>query len=226
VAKLTKKQKEIQKLVDKSKEYTVEEAVSILKKILKANFDETVELYFNLNIDPKKSDQLTRGTVVLPHGTGQKMRILVLARGEDVNKAKEAGADFAGNDEFISKIKSGWLDFDAVVATPEMMRDLSILGKVLGPRGLMPNPKAGTVTEDIKKAIEELKKGKLEFKSGKEGNIYMSVGKISFDEKALVDNICAVVDAIKKTRPQSVKGVFIKSIYISSTMGCGIKLKK
>ena len=224
--KLTKRQRKIEELVDKKKIYSVEEAISILKKVPPANFDETVEVCFNLNIDAKQSDQLVRGTMVLPHGTGKDIRILALVRGEDASKAKEAGCNYAGADEFIQKISSGWIEFDAVVATPEMMRDISKLGKVLGPRGLMPSPKAGTVTKDIKKAVKELKSGKIEFKNGKDGNIYITAGKISFNEKALVENVSAIIEAIKKTRPQAIKGIFIKNIHISTTMGCGLKLNK
>ncbi len=226
MSKLTKRRRKIEELVDKKKIYSVEEAISILKKVPPANFDETIEVCFNLNIDPKQSEQLVRGTMVLPHGTGKDIRILALVRGEDASKAKEAGCNYAGADEFIQKISSGWIEFDAVVATPEMMRDISKLGKVLGPRGLMPSPKAGTVTKDIKKAVKELKSGKIEFKSGKDGNIYVSAGKISFDEKALVENVNAIIEAIKKTRPQAIKGIFIKNIHISTTMGCGLKLNK
>lgn len=224
--KLTKRQRKIEELVDKKKIYSVEEAISVLKKIPHANFDETVEVCFNLDIDPKQSDQLVRGTMVLPHGTGKDIRVLALVKGEDASKAKEAGCNYAGADEFIQKINSGWIEFDVVVATPEMMRDISKLGKILGPRGLMPSPKAGTVTKDIKKAVKELKSGKIEFKSGKDGNIYITTGKISFDEKALVENVNAIIEAIKKTRPQVIKGIFIKNIHISTTMSCGLKLKK
>lgn len=226
MTKFTKRQKNIQELIDKTKEYSIEEAVAIIKKMPHAKFDETVELYFNLNIDSKQSDQLVRGTMVLPHGTGKERKILAFVKDKDVKQAKEAGADYAGADELIDKVNSGWLDFDAVVAIPDMMKDISKLGKMLGPKGLMPSPKAGTVTKDIQKAIKELKKGKLEFKSGKDGNIYITTGKVSFDEKKIIENIRTVVTAIKKARPQSVKGIYIKTIYISTTMGCSLKLKK
>lgn len=226
MSQLTKRQRKIQELIDRTKEYTVEEVVGIIKKMPKVKFDETVELYFNLNVDPKRPDQLVRGTVVLPHGRGKKIRILALVRGEDVKKAKEAGATYAGSDEFIEKINSGWLDFDAVVATPEMMRDIGKLGKILGPRGLMPNPKAGTVTKEIDKAINELKRGKVEFKSQKDGNIYMTCGKVSFDEEAIRENIQTIINAIKKAKPPAVKGAFIKSIYLSTTMGSSFKIKQ
>lgn len=224
MSKVTKRNKKIKELIDKNKFYSLPEAVSILKKIPCAKFDETVELTFNLNIDPKQSDQLVRGTIILPHGTGKKMRILVFCNGEDVKKAEEAGADFAGSDEFIQKINSGWLDFDGVVATPEMMKDIAKLGRVLGPKGLMPNPKIGTVTKDIAKAVKELKGGRVEFKSSKDGNIYMITGKISFEESAIIKNAESIIEIIKKSKPASVKGTFIKNIYLSTTMGCGLKL--
>ncbi|MCK4519098.1 MAG: 50S ribosomal protein L1, partial [Candidatus Omnitrophica bacterium] len=205
--------------------YSLNEAVSTLKKIPQAKFDETVELSFNLHIDPKQSDQLVRGTVILPHGTGKNVRVLVFCKGEDVKTAEAAEADFVGSDELIKKINGGWLDFDVVVATPEMMRDISKLGKVLGPRGLMPSPKAGTVTKDIEKAVKELKGGKIEFKNSKNGNIYLAIGKISFDEAALVDNAGCVIDIIKKSKPAVVKGAFIKGIFLATTMGCGLKIE-
>jgi large subunit ribosomal protein L1 len=226
MSKLTKRQKQIQELIDKDKEYTPEEATDILKKMPHANFDETIELYFILNVDSKQSDQLVRGTVILPHGTGQKIKVLALTRGEDIKKAQEAGADYAGADEYIEKISSGWLDFDAVIATPGMMKDMAKLGKILGPRGLMPSPKAGTVTENIASGIKELKQGKVEFKSKKDGNIYLTAGKVSFDRKAIVDNVRTVINAIKKARPKSVKGNYIKKIYLSTSMGGSLKIKK
>lgn len=222
--KLTKRQKKTSEQIEKGKTYSLEEAVKILKAQPPLKFDETIEMVFNLDIDPKQSEQLVRGTVVLPHGTGKEVKVLVFCTGEDVKKAEEAGADFAGSKELIDKINSGWLDFDAIIATPEMMKEISKLGKVLGPRGLMPNPKAGTVTNDIAKAIGELKKGKIEYKSAKDGNIYLAAGKISFDEQALTENTRAIINAIKKAKPQSVKGTYIKSVFISTTMGPGIKL--
>ncbi|MCK5306541.1 MAG: 50S ribosomal protein L1 [Candidatus Omnitrophica bacterium] len=224
MAKLTKRQKKINELVDKDKLYSLNEAVSTLKKFPQAKFDETVELSFNLHIDPKQSDQLVRGTVILPHGTGKSVRVLVFCKGEDVKKAEAAEADFVGSDELIKKINGGWMDFDVIVATPEMMRDISKLGRVLGPRGLMPSPKAGTVTKDIEKAVKELKGGKIEFKNSKNGNIYLAIGKISFDEAALADNAGCVIEIIKKSKPAVVKGVFIKGIFLATTMGCGLKI--
>jgi large subunit ribosomal protein L1 len=224
MAKLTKRQKQINELIDKSKSYNLDEAVSIIKKFPKLKFDESLELSFNLNIDSKQSDQLVRGTLILPHGTGKETKVLVFCKGEDVKTAKDAGADYVGSDDLVQKISGGWLDFDAVVATPDMMKDISKLGKVLGPRGLMPSPKAGTVTKDISKAVKELKSGKVEFKTGKDGNVYLAIGKVSFEEKALVENARLVIDTIKKSRPVAVKGTYIKSIYISTTMGAGIQL--
>lgn len=224
--KLTKKRKKIDEVIEKNKLYNLEEAVSLLKKIPRAKFDETLELSFNLNIDPKQSDQLIRGSVILPHGTGKERRVLVFCEGKDEERAKDAGADFVGSSDLIKKINSGWLDFDAVVAIPEMMRDISRLGKILGPRGLMPNPKVGTVTKDIEKAVKELKGGKVEFRSSKDGSVYMAIGKISFEESAIVDNARCIINAIKKSRSSSIKGIFIKSIYLSTTMGCGLKLKQ
>jgi large subunit ribosomal protein L1 len=224
MAKLTKRQKQINELIDKNKTYSLEEAVAIIKKFPKLKFDESLELSFNLNIDSKQSDQLVRGTLILPHGTGKETKVLVFCKGEDVKTAKDAGADYIGSDDLVQKISGGWLDFDAVVATPDMMKDISKLGKVLGPRGLMPSPKAGTVTKDISKAVKELKSGKVEFKTAKDGNVYLAIGKDSFEEKALVENARLVIDTIKKSRPVAVKGTYIKSIYISTTMGGGIKL--
>lgn len=224
MAKLTKRQKEIQKTVDVEKTYIIKEAVSILKKIPHPKFDETVEMSFNLGTDPKQSDQMVRGTVMLPNGTGKKVRVLVLCKGEAANAAKEAGAEYVGGDDLIARISSGWMDFDVVVSSPDMMRDVGKLGKVLGPRGLMPNPKTGTVTNDLARAVKEAKAGKVEFKLDKQGNINIGVGKISFEEKAICENIDTVVSAINKARPQTAKGRFVKNISVSTTMGPGLKL--
>lgn len=224
MAKLTKKRKEIQKMTDIEKAYLLQEAVSILKKIPHTKFDETVELAFNLGIDPKQSDQMVRGTLMLPNGTGRKVRVLVLCKGEAGNAAKEAGAEYVGGDDLVAKISSGWMDFDIVISSPDMMKDVGKLGKVLGPRGLMPNPKTGTVTNDLGRAVKEAKAGKVEFKLDKQGNINIGVGKISFEEKAICENINTVVNAINKARPQTAKGRFIKNISVSTTMGPGLKL--
>lgn len=222
--KLTKRQKEIQKIANVENSYSVQEAVSMLKKIPHAKFDETVELAFRLGIDPKQSDQMVRGTVMLPYGTGRKVRVLVLCKGEAGNSAKEAGAEYVGGDDLIAKINSGWMDFDIVISSPDMMRDVGKLGKVLGPRGLMPNPKTGTVTNDLARAVKEAKAGKIEFKLDKQGNINIGVGKVSFEEKAICENIDVVINAVNKSRPQSAKGRFVKNISLSTTMGPGLKL--
>jgi large subunit ribosomal protein L1 len=219
-----KRTKEFDKLVDKNKAYSLEEAVSILKKALRVKFDETVELSFKLNADPKQSDQMVRGTVILPSGSGKKVKVLVLCKGEGANDAKEAGADYIGGTELITKIGSGWIDFDVVISAPDMMKDVGKLGKVLGPRGLMPNPKTGTVTNDLGRAVKEAKAGRIEFKLDKQGNINTGIGKISFDEKAICENANSIIRAIDKSRPQGIKGKFIKNISISTTMGPGIKL--
>ncbi|MFH1854502.1 MAG: 50S ribosomal protein L1 [Candidatus Omnitrophota bacterium] len=224
MAKLTKKAKEAQKIVDKNKAYTLEEAVSILKKAPAAKFNETVELSLSLNADPKQSDQIVRGTVILPHGTGKKIKILVLCKGEGASDAQAAGADYVGGDDFISKINSGWIDFDVVISSPDMMREVGKLGKVLGPRGLMPNPKTGTVTNDLAGAIKAAKAGKVEFKLDKLGNINNAIGKISFEEKAICENAISIINAINKARPRGIKGKCIKNISISTTMGPGLKL--
>lgn len=224
MAGLSKKQKELQKIVDKNRAYSLEEAVTVLKKAQRAKFDETVELAFKLNADPRQSDQMVRGTVILPHGTGKNVKVLVLCKGEGANDAKLAGADYVGAGEIISKISSGWIDFDVVISAPDMMRDIGKLGRILGPRGLMPNPKTGTVTNDLARAVKEAKAGRIEFKLDKLGNINTGIGKISFEEKAICENAASVVDAINKARPQSVKGKFIKNVSISTTMGPGLKL--
>jgi len=224
MVKLTKRQKEIQKIADVEKIYSVQEAVSILKKVPAMKFDETVELAFKLGADPKQSDQMVRGTLMLPNGTGKKVRVLVLCKGEAANQAKEAGAEYVGGDDLIAKISSGWMDFDIVISSPDMMREVGRLGKVLGPRGLMPNPKTGTVTNDLGRAVKEAKAGKVEFKLDKQGNINIGIGKISFTEKAICENIEAVVHAVNRARPQTTKGKFVKNIAVSTTMGPGLKL--
>lgn len=221
---VSKRVKSFQNLADKSKAYSLKEAIGILKKAPRVKFDESVDLSIKLDIDPKQSEQMVRGTLVLPHGTGKTKKVAVFCKGEAQNKAKEAGADYVGAEDLIEKVSSGFLDFDVAVATPDMMRDLSKLGKILGPRGLMPNPKAGTVTEDVAKAVKEVKGGKIEFRMDKVSNINLAVGKISFDEKAIYDNALALIEAVQHARPQSVKGNFIKSISISTTMGPGVKL--
>lgn len=221
---MSKRMKEFEKLVDKSKAYLLEEAVSILKKVPSAKFNETIDLSFKLNADPKQADQMVRGTVRLPNGSGKNVRVLVLCKGEGATAAKEAGADYVGGADLIQKISSGWIDFDVVVSAPDMMRDVGKLGKILGPRGLMPNPKTGTVTNDLAGAVKDAKAGKIEFKLDKQSNINSSIGKVSFEEKAICENAASVIKAINKSRPQGIKGKFVKHISISSTMGPGIKL--
>ena len=210
--------------VDEKKIYQLNDAIAILKTMRQPKFDQSVDLHFHLSIDPKKSDQLVRGTVVLPHGTGKKIRIAVFCKGEHERIAKEAQADFVGGMELIEKVGAGFLDFDCAIATPDMMKDLSKLGKVLGPRGLMPSPKTGTVTADIKKAIEDVKRGKVEFRVDKQGGVHLSVGKISFAQNQLYDNAMRVVEALNDARPASVKGKFLVSLSISSSMNPGLKL--
>lgn len=220
----SKKYKQAVTLVDKSKTYSVNDAVATLQKMPHMKFDESVEVNIYLNVDSKKSEQLIRGTVILPHGTGKTKHIAVFCKGEAEKEARDAGADFVGGQDLIDKINGGWLDFDVAVSTPEMMRDLSKLGKILGPRGLMPSPKTGTVTNNISQAIQELKAGKIEFKNDKQAGIHVIVGKISFELAKLNDNIKTLLSAIQAQRPATVKGEFIKSISLSTTMSPGIKV--
>ena len=212
------------KLVDHAKSYRLQEAVQVLKSSPAPTFDETVEMALSFDIDPKQSDQNVRGTVVLPHGTGNSRKVLVFAKGEAEQQAKEAGADYVGAEEFMTKIEGGWLDFDAVIATPDLMREVGKLGRVLGPRNLMPSPKAGTVTPDVGRAVREVKKGKVEFKMDKQGDIHLGVGKRSFSAEALVENARTVLEAIWRVRPASVKGRYIRSAYLTSTMGPSCRL--
>lgn len=211
-------------LIDKSKLYSLDEAADLLKKTATARFDESVEFAARLNVDPKKADQQVRGTVVLPHGTGKSVRVLVLTRGEKEKEAKEAGADFVGSDEYIAKIKEGWTDFDVAIATPDLMGEVGKLGKILGPRGLMPSPKTGTVTFDVAKAVRDAKAGKIEFRVDKAGNIHVAIGKVSFPATHIADNARALISELLRLRPASTKGQYIKSVTLSSTMGPGIKV--
>lgn len=222
--KESKRVKEFKQLFEKDKSYTLEEIMFILKKAHKVKFDESVDLNIQLGLDPKQSELMVRGTVVLPHGIGKKIRVAVFCKGEEANAAKEAQADYIGAQDLIDKIQSGWLEFDVAVSTPEMMRDLAKLGKILGPRGLMPSPRAGTVTQDVGKAVKEAKAGKVEFKMNKLAGINVSVGKISFSENALIENAKTIIDAINRARPQAAKGTYIKNISVSTTMGPGLKL--
>lgn len=209
---------------DGSKPYGLEEALRIVKDVAYAKFDETVDLAVRLGVDPKHADQMVRGTVVLPHGTGKSVKVLVFAKGEKELEAREAGADYVGAEDLIEKINGGWLDFDKAIATPDMMGMVGKLGKILGPRGLMPNPKTGTVTFDIARAIKEIKAGKVEYRVEKAGIVHVPVGKVSFDIKRLYENTCAVLEAIIKAKPASSKGKYLKKIAISSTMGPGVSV--
>jgi len=204
--------------------YTLEEALPLVKELKYAKFDETVEVAIRLGVDPKHADQMVRGTVVLPHGLGKSKRVLVIAGAEKQKEAQDAGADITGGDDVVEKILGGWMDFDAVVATPDMMRGVGRLGKVLGPRGLMPNPKTGTVTTDIAKAVREIKAGKVEFRVDKTGIVHAPLGKVSFAADALVANAHALMDSVLKAKPAAAKGKYLKSITVSSTMGPGVRI--
>ena len=210
--------------VDRQREYPIPDAVALVKGTSYAKFDETVDVAVNLGVDPRHADQVVRGTVVLPHGTGKSVRVLVITQGDRVRDAEAAGADFVGV-EYIQKIKEGWLDCDVIVATPDVMGQLGALGKVLGPRGLMPNPKAGTVTMDVTKAVREIKAGKIEFRVDKTGNVHAPVGKVSFSAPQLADNVQAFMDTIARAKPAAAKGTYIRSATISSTMGPGVRLE-
>jgi large subunit ribosomal protein L1 len=220
-----KKFKAAAALVDRTKMYSVEEAVGLAKKTARTKFDETVDLAVNLGVDPKQADQMVRGTVVLPHGTGKKVKVLVFAKGEKDKEARDAGADYVGAEDLADKIqKEGWTDFDTVVATPDIMGLVGKLGKVLGPRGLMPNPKTGTVTFDIAKAIRDIRAGKVEYRVEKAGIVHVPVGKASFDEQKLIENTRAVLESILKAKPSSSKGKYLRAVSVSTTMGPGIKM--
>jgi len=210
--------------IDRAKEYSIEEAIKLLKECKYTRFDETVEMAMNLGVDPKKSDQVVRGTILLPHGTGKSVRVLVFAKGEKEKEAREAGADYVGAEDLVEKIQKGWLDFDKAVATPDVMVLVGKLGKILGPRGLMPNPKLGTVTFDVAKAVKELKAGKVEFATDKGGIVHVPIGKVSFDDIKLIENARSIISSILKAKPASSKGKYLKKITISSTMGPGIKI--
>ncbi len=219
---MSKKMRAAQEKVEKDREYALEDAVKCVKEAAYAKFDETVDLAVNLGVDPRKSEQMVRGTVVLPHGIGKKVRVVVFAKGEKEKEALEAGADFAGAEDLVEKITKGWLDFDKSVATPDVMGLVGKLGKILGPRGLMPNPKLGTVTFDVAKTVKEIKAGKVEYKTEKGGIVHVPIGKVSFDTEKLLENARAVIQSIIKAKPATSKGKYLKKIAVSSTMGPGI----
>lgn len=224
MAKLSKRLQELNRLVDRNKLYDVDEAMELVKKTATAKFDETVEVAVRLGVDPKKQDQQVRGAVVLPHGTGKTPRVLVFAKGEKAREAQEAGADIVGDDDLIQKISQGWLDFDVAVATPDMMPAVGRLGRILGPRGLMPNPKTGTVTFDIARAVNEIKSGKVEYRLDKAGIIHCPIGKASFQKEQLVENFRALMSALVKAKPAAAKGTYVRGVTVSSTMGPGIRV--
>ena len=224
MAKRSKRYLAMLEKVDKTKLYGLREAVEILKELPPAKVDETVEMHIRLNVDPRHADQQVRGTVALPHGTGQEKKVLVIASGEKVKEAEEAGADFVGGEDIVQKIEGGWLDFDAVIATPDMMRVVGRLGRILGPRGLMPSAKTGTVTFDIADAIKEIKAGRIEFRVDRYGIIHAGVGKMSFSTDMLFDNAKALLRAVLRARPAAVKGQYVRSLAVAPTMGVGIKI--
>jgi large subunit ribosomal protein L1 len=222
--KVSKNRTKAETVCDRSKKYTVDEAVTLVKKAKFAKFDETVDLAVRLGVNPKHADQMVRGAIVLPHGTGQTVRVLVFAKGEKEREAREAGADFSGSDDMVAKVSEGFMDFDRVIATPDMMGAVGKLGRILGPRGLMPNPKVGTVTFDIGNAVKEAKGGKIEYRVEKAGIVHARIGKCSFHEKALADNASALINALVKQKPSTAKGTYLRSITVSSTMGPGVRI--
>ncbi|EAG9941686.1 50S ribosomal protein L1 [Listeria monocytogenes] len=224
MAKKGKKYQDALKQIDANKVYTAEEAVELAKKIDFAKFDATVEVAFRLGVDPKKADQQIRGAVVLPNGTGKTQRVLVFAKGEKAKEAEAAGADYVGESEFVEKINQGWFEFDVIVATPDMMGEVGKLGRVLGPKGLMPNPKTGTVTMDVTKAVNEIKAGKVEYRVDKAGNVHAAIGKVSFDAAKLVENFRTVNDVLQKAKPAAAKGTYVKNLSVTTTIGPGIKV--
>ena len=225
MAKFGKKYTEAAKLIDRSKAYSIEEAVKLAKETNIAKFDASVEVCFKLNVDPRHADQQIRGAMVLPHGTGKSAKVCVITQGPKEQEAKDAGADFVGGKELLEEIKKGWFGFDVIVATPNMMGELGKLGRLLGPKGLMPNPKTGTVTMDVAKAVEEIKKGKVEYRTDKAGNINLMIGKVSFSDEQLVENFKAIYNTVVKARPAAVKGTYIKNLVMATTMGPGIHVE-
>jgi large subunit ribosomal protein L1 len=222
--KVPKNRAKVDALVDRERKYSVEEACALLKQAKFAKFDETVDLAVRLGVNPKHADQMVRGALVLPHGTGKTVRVLVFAKGEKEREAREAGADLAGSDDLVAKVSEGFLDFDRVIATPDMMGAVGKLGRVLGPRGLMPNPKVGTVTFDVGNAVRDAKGGKIEYRVEKAGIVHARIGKVSFNEQALTDNAKALIGALVRQKPSTAKGSYLRSITVSSTMGPGIKI--
>lgn len=224
MAKKGKKYIEAAKLVDRTKAYAADEAIELVKKTSFVKFDASVEVAFRLGIDTRKNDQQVRGAVVLPHGTGITQRVLVIAKGEKAKEAEAAGADYVGAEEYIEKIQNGWFDFDVIVATPDMMGQVGKLGRILGPKGLMPNPKTGTVTFEVEKAVKEIKAGKVEYRADKAGNVHVAIGKVSFDSDKLKENLNTIYNTILRAKPAAAKGTYVKNVTLSSTMGPGIKV--
>lgn len=224
MAKKGKKYVEAAKLVDRTKAYEVSEALELVKKTSFVKFDASVEVAFRLGVDPRKNDQQIRGAVVLPNGTGKTQRVLVFAKGEKAKEAEAAGADYVGDAEYINKIQDGWFEFDVIVATPDMMGQVGKLGRILGPKGLMPNPKTGTVTFDVERAVKEIKAGKVEYRVDKAGNVHVAIGKVSFDTDKLKENLATVYEAILKAKPAAAKGTYVKNVTVTSTMGPGVKV--
>jgi large subunit ribosomal protein L1 len=224
MAKRGKKYVEASKLVDRTKLYAVTEAIELVKKTNTTKFDATVEVAFRLGVDPKKADQQIRGAVVLPNGTGKTQKVLVFAKGEKAKEAEAAGADYVGDTDYIAKINQGWFEFDVIVATPDMMGEVGKLGRVLGPKGLMPNPKTGTVTFDVEKAVKEIKAGKVEYRVDKSANIHVPIGKVSFDDQKLIENFSTIYETMMKVKPAAAKGTYMKNVAVSSTMGPGVKV--
>ena len=224
MAKISKRLAEAKKTVDSKIAYDIAEAADLVKKTSAVKFDASVDAAIRLGVDPRKADQQIRGAMVLPHGTGKERIVLVFARGEKAKEALEAGANYAGDVEYIEKITGGWMDFDVVVATPDMMAEVGKLGRILGPRGLMPNPKTGTVTMDVKKAVDEIKAGKVEYRVDRDGNVHVPIGKVSFENENLIINLKAIYDVLLKAKPAAAKGTYVKNVTISSTMGPGIRV--
>ena len=224
MAKKSKRYQEAAKLIEKGKAYSVEEAVELVKKTSTVKFDAAVDVAFKLGVDPRQANQQLRGALVLPHGTGKTKKVLVVTEGAKAQEAKDAGADVVGGKEMLEDIKKGWLDFEVMIATPDMMAELGKLGRILGPKGLMPNPKTGTVTMDVAKAVKETKAGKVTYRTDKEGNVHMTIGRVSFDDAQLVENFNAVYDLLVKIKPSTSKGVYMKNIALTSTMGPSVKV--